>query len=81
MARKATRQAVPTTAAMTMPAMAPEERCEDDLDAIGLLEGLDTLGAMAAGEGEEVATGVWIDQHDEGFAGNCRGGDRSTYLL
>ena len=30
------------TAAMTMPAMAPEDRCEDDLEAWSLLDGLDS---------------------------------------
>ena len=29
-------------AAMTMPAMAPEDRCEDDVEACSLLDGLDS---------------------------------------
>ena len=37
-----TRQETATTAAITMPAMAPEDRCEDDLEAWSLLDGLDS---------------------------------------
>ena len=37
-----TRQETTTTAAMTMPAMAPEDRCEDDSEAWSLLDGLDS---------------------------------------
>ena len=36
------RQATTTTAAMTMPAMAPEDRCEDDSETWSLLDGLDS---------------------------------------
>ena len=39
--RKPTRQERATAAAMTMPAMAPEDRPEGDLEALGLLDGLD----------------------------------------
>lgn len=37
----ATRQETATTTTMTMAAMAPEDRCEDDLDAWGIADGLD----------------------------------------
>ena len=37
-----TRQETTTTAAITMPAMAPEDRCEDDVEAWALLDGLDS---------------------------------------
>lgn len=37
-----TRQETTTTAAITIPAMAPEDRCEDDLEAWALLDGLDS---------------------------------------
>ena len=37
-----TRQETRTTAAITMPAIAPEDRCEDDLEAWSLFEGLDS---------------------------------------
>lgn len=40
--RSPTRQKRATTTAITMPAMAPEDRCEDDLEALGLFDGLDT---------------------------------------
>ena len=40
--RSPARQKRTTTAAKTMPAMAPEDRCEDDLEALGLFDGLDT---------------------------------------
>ncbi len=36
------RQETMTTAAITMPAMAPEDRCEDGLETWGLLEGLES---------------------------------------
>lgn len=39
--RKPTRQETATAAAMTMPAMAPEDRPEGDLETLGLLDGLD----------------------------------------
>ena len=38
----ATRQETATRTAITMPAMAPEDRCEDDSEALGILGGLDT---------------------------------------
>lgn len=41
-ARNPARQETATTAAITMPAMAAEDRCEVDLEALGLLDGLDT---------------------------------------
>lgn len=37
-----TREETATTTPITMPAMAPEDRCEDDLEAVGLLDGLDS---------------------------------------
>ena len=47
------RQAITTTAAMTMPAMAPEDRWEEeDLEAWALLEGLES------GEDEPEALGL-----------------------
>ncbi len=58
------RQETMTTAAMTMPAMAPEDRCDDDLEAWGILEGLESgedesevlgsLDGLDNGEDEEV---------------------------
>ncbi|KAL9068513.1 MAG: hypothetical protein Q9161_006162 [Pseudevernia consocians] len=41
-ARSPARQETATMAAITMPAMAPEDIFEDDLEALGLLDGLDT---------------------------------------
>lgn len=43
--RNATRQETATTDAITMPAMAPEARCEDEVEALGLPEGLDSCKA------------------------------------
>lgn len=40
------RQATATTTPTTMPAMAPEARCEDDLEAAGLLDGLAVSGLL-----------------------------------
>ena len=67
----AMRQATMTTAAMTMPAMAPEDKPEDDLEAWGMLEGLDSgedesevLGlpdGLDSGEDEEVVASA-LDQ-------------------
>lgn len=63
-----TRQETTTTAAMTMPAMAPEDRCEDDLEAWSLLDGLDSakddpealglVDGLDAGEDEDVVAGA-----------------------
>lgn len=39
--RNPARQETATTAAITIPAMAPEARCEDDLEVFGLLDALD----------------------------------------
>ena len=62
----ATRQETATRTAITMPAMAPEDRCEDDSDAWGLLGGLDPgkddsealgiLGGLDTSEDEDVVT-------------------------
>lgn len=48
------RQATATTTPTTMPAMAPEARCEDDLEAAGLLDGLDK-GALGLLDGLKVS--------------------------
>lgn len=53
--RSLTRRATATMAAITMPAMAPEDRFEDDLEALGLLDGFDTI------EDEEVVASA-LDQ-------------------
>lgn len=69
--RNPTRQETATTAAMTMPAMAPEDRPEDDLEALGLLDGLDTgkddvealglVGELDASEDKDVVASA-LDQ-------------------
>ena len=63
-----TRQATTTTAAMTIPAIAPEDRCEDDLEAWSLLDGLDSakddpevlglVDGLDTGEDEDVVAGA-----------------------
>ena len=50
------RQETATMATITMPAMAPEDRFEDDLEALGLLDGLDTS------EDEDVMASA-LDKH------------------
>ena len=60
------RQATATTIPIPMPAMAPEARCEDDLEASRLLDGLDTeasavLDGLDTGKDEDVVANV-LDQ-------------------
>ena len=60
--RKPPRQETATTAAMTMPAMAPEDRSEGDLEALGLLDGLDTDTGevvVASALDQQKGTRIW----------------------
>ena len=60
--RRPTRQETATTAAMTMPAMAPENRPEDDLEALVLLDGLDIDTCevvVASALDQQMGTRIW----------------------
>lgn len=60
--RNPTRQETATTAAITMLAMAPEARSEDDLEALGLLDGLDTSkdeDAVASALDQQMGSRLW----------------------
>ena len=63
--RKPTRQETANKAAMTMPAMAPEDRPEGDLDALGLLDGLDIdTGELvvASALDQQMGTRIWANE-------------------
>ena len=60
--RKPTRQETATKAPMTMPAMAPEDRPEDELEALGLLDGLDASKGgvvVASALDQQMGTRIW----------------------
>ena len=63
--RKPTRQETATTAAMTMPAMAPEDRPEGDLEALGLLDGLDIDTGevvVASALDQQMGARIWVKE-------------------